>query len=306
MCVFRSLSPASAVSAETLSVSASASRTNSLPRPTSPSPSVVSEKAEADLADKQEREEEERKRRIQLYVFICRCTAYPFNAKQPTDMTRRQTKITKQQLETIQGRFQSYYEVFLKSERVLKMVQSGACSQHDFREVFRNNIEKRVRSLPEIDGLSKETVLTSWMAKFDCIFKGDEDSKRPSRMQQQSLNSELILSKEQLYDMFQQILGVKKFEHQLLFNALQLDSADEQAAAIRRELDGRMQKVSEMEKNRKLMPKFVLKEMESLYIEELKSSINLLMANLESLPVSKGSADSKYGLQKLKRYNHRY
>lgn len=49
---------------------------------------------------------------------------------------------------------------------------------------------------------------------------GDEDSKRPSRMQQQSLNAELILSKEQLYDMFQQILGVKKFEHQLLFNAL--------------------------------------------------------------------------------------
>lgn len=60
------------------------------------------------------------------------------------------------------------------------------------------------------------------MAKFDCILKGlgDEADKRPSRMQQQSLNSELILSKEQLYDMFQQILGVKKFEHQLLFNAL--------------------------------------------------------------------------------------
>jgi hypothetical protein len=41
-------------------------------------------------------------------------------------------------------------------------------------------------------------------------------------MQQQFLNSELILSKEQLYDMFQQILGIKKFEHQLLFNALQV------------------------------------------------------------------------------------
>lgn len=48
---------------------------------------------------------------------------------------------------------------------------------------------------------------------------GDEDSKRPSRMQQ-PLNSELILSKDQLYDMFQQILGIKKFEHQILFNAL--------------------------------------------------------------------------------------
>lgn len=86
----------------------------------------------------------------------------------------------------------------------------------------------------------------------------------------------------------------------------QLDSADEQAAAIRRELDGRMQRVTEMERNRKLMPKFVLKEMESLYIEELKSSINLLMANLESLPVSKGSMDSKYGLGIKKKYNHRW
>jgi calcium-dependent secretion activator len=60
-----------------------------------------------------------------------------------------------------------------------------------------------------------------------------------------------------------------------------------------------------MERNRKLMPKFVLKEMESLYIEELKASINTLMANLENVPVSKGSDNnSKYGI-KLKRYNHR-
>lgn len=47
--------------------------------------------------------------------------------------------------EAFQNAVQSYFEVFLKSERVMKMVQSGACSQHDFREVFRNNIEKRVR-----------------------------------------------------------------------------------------------------------------------------------------------------------------
>lgn len=46
--------------------------------------------------------------------------------------------------------------------------------------------------------------------------------------------------------------------------------------------------------------------MESLYIEELKSSINLLMANLESLPVSKGSMDSKYSLGMKKKYNHRW
>lgn len=45
-------------------------------------------------------------------------------------------------------------------------------------------------------------------------------------------------------------------------------------------------------------PKFVSKEMENMYIEELKSSVNLLMANLESMPVSKGG---EFKLQKLKR-----
>lgn len=66
--------------------------------------------------------------------------------------------------------------MFLKSERVAKVVQAGGFSNHDFREVFRCNIEKRIRSLPEIEGLSKETVLTSWTTKFDQIIKGDEDA----------------------------------------------------------------------------------------------------------------------------------
>jgi calcium-dependent secretion activator len=212
-------------------------------RPTSPSPSLNTNEQPKDpqeLAERQKLEEEEKKKRLQLYVFVSRCISYPFNSKQPNDMTKRQPKVTKQNLDTITNRFQafmkgetqimadeafqnavqSYHDVFLKSDRVQKMVASGACSQHDFKEVFRNNIEKRVRSLPEIDGLSKETVLQSWMAKFDCILKGsgDDEQKRPTRMQ--PLNSESILTKEQLFDMFQQILGVKKFEHQLLFNAM--------------------------------------------------------------------------------------
>lgn len=45
-------------------------------------------------------------------------------------------------------------------------------------------------------------------------------------------------------------------------------------------------------------PKFLSADMEPLYVEELRSSVNLLMANLESLPVSKGGPDFK---QKLKR-----
>ncbi|XP_064633820.1 calcium-dependent secretion activator 1-like isoform X2 [Lineus longissimus] len=300
-------------------------------RPASPSPSLISDKEKEDL-ERLEKEEEERKQKLQLYVFVMRCVAYPFNAKQPTDMARRQTKVNKQQLQTIKDRFhaflngettivadeaftnavQSYYEVFLKSDRVANMVRSGGCSANDFREVFKNNIEKRVRNLPEIDGLSKETVLSSWMAKFDQIYRGEEDPrKQPQRIS--TAASELILSKEQLYEMFQNILAVKKYEHQILYNACQLDNADEQAAQVRRELDGRLAACDEMtryqqypnlvKRDYKRFPKFVVKEMESMYIEELKSSINLLMANLESLPVSKGSTESKYSLQKLKRYN---
>lgn len=52
------------------------------------------------------------------------------------------------------------------------------------------------------------------------LLPGEEDTKRPNRIQ--ALNSEQILPKEQLFDVFQQILGVKKFEHQLLYNALQV------------------------------------------------------------------------------------
>lgn len=123
--------------------------------------------------------------------------------------------------------------------------------------------------------------------------------------QQQQQN----FTKEQLYQMFQNILNIKKFEHQLLYNALQLDSADEQAAAIRRELDGRIARIAELERNKKLMPKFVLKEMESLYLEEARMSVNKLMVNLDSLPVMKGSSNESrggvYGLQKFRRYNNR-
>ncbi|KAG6936105.1 calcium dependent secretion activator, partial [Chelydra serpentina] len=78
----------------------------------------------------------------------------------------------------------------------------------------------------------------------------------------------------------------------------QLDNPDEQAAQIRRELDGRLQMADQIAKERKF-PKFVSKEMENMFIEELKSSVNLLMANLESMPVSKGGSEFK--LQKLKR-----
>uniref|UniRef100_A0AC35U6B7 Calcium-dependent secretion activator n=1 Tax=Rhabditophanes sp. KR3021 TaxID=114890 RepID=A0AC35U6B7_9BILA len=260
---------------------------------------------------KAEQEEEEHKQRLQLYVFVAKCVAYHFNAKQPTDMARRQLKITKPELTRMKERFQaflrgdtqipadealtkaldSYYEVFLKSERVQKIVQAGGFSCYDFREVFRCNVEKRIRLLPELDGLSKETVLSSWMAKFDLIIKGDEDNiqgrgARGRLRGANATNADLIQSKDQLYDMFQQILSIKKFEHQIIFNALQLDNPDEQAAAIRREVTTREEVLREVSRLKKIMPKFVVKDMETLFMDETRQSINLLISNLESVPVT--------------------
>lgn len=278
----------------------------------SPTFSVVSE---ATLQEQQE--DDERKERLQLYIFVLRCIAYPFNARQPTDLARRHARVSKQDLEKIKQRFEdflrgdtkiasdeafynavrAYYDVFICSERVKKMVISGGCSSNDFREVFKAMIEKRVRSLPEIDGISKETVLSSWMAKNDAIFRGEDDPKKGPRIAA-SAASELILSKEQLYEMFQTILGVKKYEHQILFNACQLDSADEQAACIRRELDGRLKAIVDQ---RKRLPSFVHKDMEALFVEEQQAAINQLRANLESQPVTKGLSDSKiYSFNKNK------
>lgn len=72
---------------------APSSSSRSSARPTSPSPSAASE--EKDDLEKLQRDEEDRKKKLQLYVFVMRCIAYPFNAKQPTDMARRQQKVSR-------------------------------------------------------------------------------------------------------------------------------------------------------------------------------------------------------------------
>ena len=228
-------------------------------RAPSPSPSLISER-EREENERVERELELKRKRLQIYVFICRCVACPFNSKQSSDMARKHLKITLVQYGVIKERFlaflngkthieadegneppslslpgqlsslfslafinavRSYYEVFLKSERVGKMVQSGGFCSDDFRDVFRINIEKRVRSLPDIDSLkiSKETVVTLWMSKFDAIYRGQDQeqetsNRRLSKATYMSTSAELIMSKEQLYDMFQNVLNIKKFEHQ--------------------------------------------------------------------------------------------
>lgn len=62
------------------------------------------------------------------------------------------------------------------------MVISGGCLFNDFCEVFKVMIEKCVWSLLEIDGISKEIVLSLWMVKNDVIFCGEDDLKKGFRI----------------------------------------------------------------------------------------------------------------------------
>lgn len=82
-----------------------------------------------------------------------------------------------------------------------------------------------IPDLFNIDFINFFQVLSAWMAKFDAIYRGEDDPRRPSNRLPASAASELILSKEQLYEMFQNILSIKKVEHQLLYNACQVGYA---------------------------------------------------------------------------------
>ena len=53
------------------------------------------------------------------------------------------------------------------------------------------------------------------------LLNSKQDGKR-GRRNPTAAQSELILSKEQLYDMFQYILGIKRFEHQTFYQSCQV------------------------------------------------------------------------------------
>lgn len=208
-------------------------------RPVSPTPSMTSDSKESSKWDESEREESERKTRLQLYVFVIRCISYPFNAKQPNDISRRNLRLQRQQLEQIQSRVHSYlkdeapktgvedhfyttvemfYATVLTTDRLLLLVKGGGCSLHDLKEIFRLEAKKRVKSLPDPEGSTKEGLINSWMGKFECLMRGDDDCKNTKTPRfQMNLTPDSILTKDQLYDMFQGVIQIKKFEHQLLF-----------------------------------------------------------------------------------------
>ena len=50
------------------------------------------------------------------------------------------------------------------------------------------------------------------------------------------------------------------------------------------------------------MPKFIIKDMENIFVEEQKTMIKQLMMNLEQFPVGKTGSEVKNALYKMKKY----
>uniref|UniRef100_A0A672REK2 Calcium dependent secretion activator 2 n=1 Tax=Sinocyclocheilus grahami TaxID=75366 RepID=A0A672REK2_SINGR len=173
-------------------------KTSDAPRTKTKEP--VSSPAEADTTEQErlKKEEAERKIKLQIYVFVLRCIAYPFNAKQPTDMARRQQKLNKQQLQVVKERFQA----FLKGETQI-VADEAFCNA--VRSYYENHLTRSYSSL----------------APHSAHFRSERDER------------------------------------------VRLPASERK------------------------FPKFISKDMELMYVEELRSSVNLLMANLESQPVAK-------------------
>lgn len=55
------------------------------------------------------------------------------------------------------------------------------------------------------------------------VIISEDEARRPGQRLPTAMLGNELMTKEQLYDLFQQILSVKKFEHQLLYNAMQVD-----------------------------------------------------------------------------------
>ncbi|KAK4469837.1 hypothetical protein MN116_007348, partial [Schistosoma mekongi] len=251
-------------------------------------------------------EEEMHNKRLQLYVLAIRCIAYPLLTANTTGQNRRYLRVTKDYLNILKERFKLYlrgdlaissdeafhtavkefYEAVLNSDRLLNMVKSGSCSMYDIREIFITNIEKQFQGVQPIEGLSKESVLSAWKIKFDQICRGGE-GPCPEAMKLAVPQPEPVaLSNDQLYELLMRTLSVEKYEHQILYNACQLDNMDEQSSQIKRELSERLVQIEKMCKERSF-PKMVHKEMEMQYVEEEKLRVNGLMRRLDSIPAFK-------------------
>ena len=167
--------------------------------------------------------------KLQLYVFVCRCVAYPYNSKQDTDIPCHDAKLNCNDLsdvlhnidtylktggDSVVGQeyfdaVQCYRDECLSGPKIGKLAVSGGLSFDGLVNIFKSCMQQFLIEEDE----SKEQVEAIWIKMFHIVC---------GRTKQTSKESNAIMTNAQLYEMFQSILSVKKYEHQILFNACQV------------------------------------------------------------------------------------
>ena len=193
-------------------------------------------------------EEEEHRSLLQLYVLVARCIAYPFANKQNADkVPTHGVRATEQSLREVRERFEAflegktrlsgnvdtavqeamriYHETVLINADVAALVRAGGWMVDDFTAVFRAMLPRMLAEL-ELDEETDFRVKAVWLQMFGVLSRGEtgltHQNASSSSLNTAPASGEMLLTTEQLYEVFQGVLGVKRFEHQILFNQCQV------------------------------------------------------------------------------------
>lgn len=193
-------------------------------------------------------EEEERRSLLQLFVLVARCIAYPFVTKQNADKVPiHGVRATEEVLLQLRERFEAflegrtrlggsvdvavqeamriYYETVLMNQDVAGLIKAGGWKLDDFTGVFSAMLPRMLANL-ELDEETESRVKTVWLQRFSALSRGEtglsHQDASSSSLNIATQSAEMLLTPEQLYEVFQGVLGVKRFEHQILFNQCQV------------------------------------------------------------------------------------
>ncbi|XP_057296176.1 calcium-dependent secretion activator 2-like [Hydractinia symbiolongicarpus] len=221
---------------------------------------------------------------LQIYVFVSRCIAFSDHLLEEVPSTNKTNnmKITKDHIEKIQEHLTTY--LANEEDLILGMVFRNAIKQfHD--DFIACHLFKRHFTLGSFSYNDIRNVFHSILLKH--LKKGGEEvnSREGLMMFDMICEKQRLIShieqdrptKEALYEMFQAVLSVKKHEHQILYNACQLDNQDEQLACVKRELKGRSLELNTEPSKEKKKDHFQIEVLDKMaskvqnYVERLRN-----------------------------------
>jgi hypothetical protein len=192
-----------------------------------------------------------------------------------------------------------YLSNILSRDDVRNACIKGAISTKELEHVFRIYITRKFRSgdvVPEVSIKEKSTKkydndpkFSAWMTTFAKLVElGHQHSltdKEKMKVDKQ-INS---LQKDDMYAMFQSILGVTRAEHQALFRACNLNNPEEQEDVARREISRRKEQLRKEE----CPPiwKHQSRIIKSRYFQEMTKRLAILADNLHQRQGSTASTD---------------